>query len=193
LDGASRERTFPCATITFFNPLCQPKAVELVHADPTDSEALRDLHLLTWEVTYRPHALEAWYCQRLVAHSVRDWGEIVRSQTDRGGGVLTARSGGRIDGLCQYGPSEDHDHDAKEVGQIHRLYVHPARQRIGIGRSLLTASVGHLRQGGARTATLWVLETDQGARAFYERLGWKPDGTRQTHPPTDLRYRLPLR
>jgi len=186
-------RMLACATITFFDPLCQLKAVELVHADPADAEALRDLHLLTWDVTYRPHAPEAWYCERLVAHSVRDWAEIVRSQTDRGGGVLTARSGGRIVGLCQYGPSEDHDHNTEEVGQIHRLYVHPARQSIGIGRSLLTASVGHLRQGGAHTATLWVLETDQGARAFYERLGWKPDGTRQTHPPTDLRYRLPLR
>src|SRR5579862_1053544 len=55
------------------DPLCQPEAVELVHADPADAEALRDLHLLTWEVTYRPHAAEAWYSERLVAHSVRDW------------------------------------------------------------------------------------------------------------------------
>lgn len=36
-------------------------------------------------------------------------------------------------------------------------------------------------------------QSDQRARAFYEGLGWKPDGTRQTHPPTDLRYRLPIR
>ena len=40
--------------------------------------------------------------------------------------------------------------------------------------------------------TLWVLETDGGARAFYEGLGWEPDGTRKDHPPTDLRYRRPL-
>jgi ribosomal protein S18 acetylase RimI-like enzyme len=184
--------TLGCAAITFFGPLCQPGCVELVHADAAEAKALRDLHVLTWEVTYRPSAQEEWYGERLRAHSVRDWGEIVRSQTVRGGGVLTARSGGRIDGLCQYGPTEDHDHDPEQVGQIHRLYVHPARQRTGIGRSLLTASVGHLRQGGAHTATLWVLETDQGARAFYERLGWKPDGARQSHPPIDLRYQLPL-
>ena len=177
----------------FFGPLCQPGCVEIVHADPAQATALRDLHLITWEVTYRDRAAESWYGERLAAHAVRDWGEIVRSEAARGGGVLTARSDGRIVGFCQYGPTEDHDHDPEQVGQIHRLYVHPARQRTGIGRSLLTASVDRLRQGGAHTATLWVLETDQGARAFYERLGWKPDGTRQTHPPTDLRYRLPLR
>ncbi len=148
---------------------------------------------MTWEVTYRDRAAEAWYRERLAAHAVRDWGKMVRSAAAQGGGVLTARCDGRVVGLCQYGPTEDHDHDPKQVGQIQRLYVHPTRQRTGIGRSLLTRSVDRLLQGGAHTATLWVLETDHGARAFYERLGWNPDGTHKTHPPTDLRYWLPLR
>ena len=167
--------------------------MEIVHADPAQATALRDLHLTTWEVTYRDRAPESWYGERLAAHAVRDWGEVVRSQAARGGGVLIARSDGQIVGLCQYGPTDDPDDDPEQVGHIHRLYVHPARQRTGIGRSLLTASVDRLRQCGAHTATLWVLETDHRARAFYERLGWTPDGSRQTHPPTDLRYRLPLR
>ena len=167
--------------------------MEIVPAEPAQATTLRDLHLITWEVAYRDRAPEAWYGQRLAAHAIRDWGEIVRFQAAQGGGVLTARCDGRIVGLCQYGPSEDHDHDTEQVGQIHRLYVHPTRQRTGIGRLLLTASVDRLRQCGAHIATLWVLETDQRARAFYKRLGWKPDGTRKTHPPTDLRYRLPLR
>jgi ribosomal protein S18 acetylase RimI-like enzyme len=171
---------------------CQPGCVEFVPANAAEAAALRDLHLFTWAVTYRERASEAWYPERLAAHAVRDWAEIVRSQAARGGGVLTARCDGRIVGLCQYGPTEDHDHDPEQVGQIHRLYVHPARQRTGIGRSLLTASVERLRQGGAHTAMLWVLETDQRAKAFYERLGWEPDGTRKTHPPTDVRYGLPL-
>jgi ribosomal protein S18 acetylase RimI-like enzyme len=164
--------------------------MEIVHADPTQAAELRDLHLTTWELTYRDRASEAWYRERLAARADRDWGEIVRSQAARGGGVLTVRSDQRIVGLCQYGPTEDHD--PEQVGQIQRLYVHRARQRTGIGRALLSAAVDALRQGGARTATLWVLETDQRARAFYERLDWKPDGTRLTHPPTDVRYRLPL-
>jgi len=151
------------------------------------------MHLITWELTYRDRAAESWYGERLAAHAVRDWGEIVRSQVARGGGVLTARFDGQIVGLCQYGPTEDRDDDPEHVGHIHRLYVHPERQRTGIGRSLLTASVDRLRQFRADTATLWVLETDHHARAFYGRLEWKPDGSRQTHPPTDLRYRLPLR
>jgi ribosomal protein S18 acetylase RimI-like enzyme len=167
--------------------------VEIVAADPAEATALRELHVATWEVTYRDRSQEEWYGERLAAHAVRDWGEIVRCQAARGGEVLTARCDGRIVGLCQYGPTEDRDHDPARVGQVHRLYVHPARQGSGIGRSLLTTSVDRLREGGADTATLWALETDQRARAFYERLGWEPDGARMTHPPTDVRYRLPLR
>jgi ribosomal protein S18 acetylase RimI-like enzyme len=167
--------------------------VEIAPGDPAEAAALRDLHRTTWEAAYRDRASEAWYRERLAAHAIRDWGEIVRSQAARGGGVLTARCAGRIVGLCQYGPTEDPDHDPEQVGQIQRLYVHPERQAIGIGRSLLTGSVDRIRRGGGHGATLWVLETDRRARAFYERLGWKPDGTRGTRPPTDVRYGLRLR
>ena len=58
---------------------------------------------------------------------------------------------------------------------------------------MLAAAVNRLREAGADRATLWVLETDQSARGFYERLGWKPDGLRKFGPPTDVRYQLPLR
>jgi GNAT superfamily N-acetyltransferase len=99
-------------------------------------------------------------------------------------------------GLCEYGPSEDDDEDPGRVGHIHRLFVDPARQRTGIGRSLLSASTDRLRDSGMSVATLWALETDERARSFYERVGWKPDGKRKSEPIsdliTDLRYRLVL-
>jgi GNAT superfamily N-acetyltransferase len=114
----------------------------------------------------RPPAPAKLEGERLAAHAARDWREIVPSQTARGGAVLTARCDGRVVALCQYGPTEDHDHDPAQVGQIQRLYVHPAHQGAGIGRSLLGASVDRLRHAGGQTATLRVLEVDQRARAF---------------------------
>ena len=167
--------------------------MEIVPADRAEAAELRALHVATWERTYRGRASEAWYREKLAAHAARDWGKLVRSQTARGGGVLTTRCDGRLVALCQYGPTEDQDHDPAQVGQIQRLYVHPAHQGAGIGRSLLDASTDHLRRAGWHTATLWVLETDQRARGFYERLGWSRDGDRTIGPPTDIRYRLALR
>ena len=92
-------------------------------------------------------------------------------------------------GLCQYGPSEDDDEGSPEVGQIHRLYVHPAAQRQGVGRALLGAATERLIDWGSRELTLWALEEDPQARAFYEHLGWRPDGARRFDGAWDMRYR----
>jgi GNAT superfamily N-acetyltransferase len=167
--------------------------VQIVPAASAEATALGELHLTTWRATYGAHAHEAWYGEQLAAHVVRDWSETIRSHLAKGGGLLSARCDGRPVGLCQYGPSEDRDDDPLEVGQVQRLYVHPARQRTGIGRALLGAAMDRLREAGSRTATLWVLETDARARAFYEALGWRPDGARTDQLPKDLRLRLPLR
>jgi GNAT superfamily N-acetyltransferase len=166
--------------------------VKIAAARPADGDGLRDLHVATWAVTYRGRVPDAWHRQQLAAHRRRDWAAVVRGQTALGGGVLAARCNAHIVGLCQYGPTEDDDDDASRVGHIHRLYVHPARQRTGVGRALLTASTDRLRETGMSVATLWMLETDDRARAFYESLGWQADGARKSRPVVDLRYRLPL-
>ena len=54
-----------------------------------------------------------------------------------------------------------------------------------------------LRRGGYRSVTLWVLETNDGARGFYEVLGWAPDGARRVDdergfPMVEVRYRREL-
>jgi ribosomal protein S18 acetylase RimI-like enzyme len=163
--------------------------VEIVPAEPADARMLCDLHRLTWEATYRDHAGEPWHRQQLTAHALRDWEEIIRTQIASGGGVLIAKRGETVVGFCQFGPAEGEN--SNRTGHVHRLYVLPAQQRSGVGRSLLSASVERLRQTGVHAETLWMLESDRRARAFYERMGWKPDGAR-TADPTDLRYRLSL-
>jgi len=63
-------------------------------------------------------------------------------------------------------------------GEISHVYVDPNRQRSGAGRLLLNAVVD--ASGG--NASLWVLEDNHRARAFYEAQGFKHDGRRKTDP-----------
>lgn len=155
-----------------------------------DAEALRNLHAETWADAYAELLPAAFYVERLARHRRRDWSEVIVDQVARGGGVLVAREPSGLVGVCQYGPSEHDDDRASWVGEIRRLYVQPAFQRRGVGRALLAGAVERLRAAGARSVTLWVLESDPGARAFYERMGWRPDGGRRFDGATDLRYRL---
>ena len=171
----------------------QPARVRIIEASLADAAALQSLHITTWMATYRGLVPESFYRERSTAHRGRDWADLVRRQRAGGGGVLIARSYGGIDGLCQYGPTEDNDDDPLAVAQVHRLYVHPLRQRQGIGRALLSRATACLQGKGMVEVTLWILERDSGARAFYEHLGWQSDGSRRFDGATDVRYRRLVR
>lgn len=153
-----------------------------------DAAALRQLHVLTWADTYASLLAPAFCRERLRLHRERDWIAVIRDQREAGGGVLVARGEDELFGLCQYGPSGDDDEPPGTVGHIHRLYVHPAIHRQGVGRRLLEAAVGRLSELATRRLTLWVLEGDPRARTFYERLGWRADGARRFDGAWDLRY-----
>ncbi|MDY4036396.1 MAG: GNAT family N-acetyltransferase [Candidatus Pseudoscilispira sp.] len=62
-------------------------------------------------------------------------------------------------------------------GAIISLYLLPECWGKGCGKLLLSAVVEQLEPMGYRNRFLWVLESNQRARAFYERMGFQPDGT----------------
>ncbi len=65
--------------------------------------------------------------------------------------------------------------------ELHALYVLPEQWSHGIGARLLEAA-------GA-VSKLWVLEENVAARHFYEKHGWRPDGTQRRHNGViELRY-----
>ena len=55
--------------------------------------------------------------------------------------------------------------------EVETLYVQRTAQRVGVGRSLLTACARVLRAEGAASLMLFVLTRNEPARRFYERLG----------------------
>jgi ribosomal protein S18 acetylase RimI-like enzyme len=64
----------------------------------------------------------------------------------------------------------------EHVLAIHGLAVDPARQRRGVGRALLDASVNEARARHARRLTLRVLGPNVAARRLYESVGFVVEG-----------------
>ena len=89
-------------------------------------------------------------------------------------------------------------HEGEEgLGEVWAIYVDPEAQRRGVGRALMAAATRGLADHGFREAVLWVFEANAPARAFYERLGWAPDGAAKPlaiggAAPIELRYRRRL-
>ena len=97
---------------------------------------------------------------------------------------------GVVVGFCEFGPTEDADGDARRVGHIMRLYVHPAYQGHGGGRLLLESACAHLARSGFENVTLWTLRAESNrAHGFYEQLGWTREDVQRDDDPDDIRYR----
>lgn len=103
-----------------------------------------------------------------------------------GGRVLVAEEDGVLAGFAAYGD-----------GQLYALYLLPEYWGRGLGRALHDRVVEEL---SGDSAILWVLATNERAKAFYVRQGWVDDGARQTETIDDgrvtleeIRYRRQLR
>ncbi len=83
------------------------------------------------------------------------------------------------------------------MGEIVTFYLDPAAFGSGGADLLMSAALVALRAAHFTTAMLWVLGTNARARRFYERRGWRPDGTTKLHDwgafvATDVRYVIDL-
>ncbi len=77
--------------------------------------------------------------------------------------------GAGVAGFAAGGPCRDADPEYS--GELYALYIHPGFQRAGLGRALVAAAAGWLRQRGHKKMLIWVLRDNHPARRFYEATG----------------------
>ena len=61
-------------------------------------------------------------------------------------------------------------------GEVVSIYVLPECTGLGYGKALFAHAVHHLRENGFFKIYLWVLEENHRARAFYQKMGFAPNG-----------------
>ena len=149
-------------------------------AVPDDADAVGSVHFRAWIETYTGLINEE-YLSKLSAE--RSAGIFRRTACKN---MFVAVADGKIVGFCAYSASRDAD--IENCG----LYVLKAYQRKGIGGELMRRAQGALRADGYTSMSLWVLDSNANAVAFYEKSGLKFDGTEKTAvivtPITERRY-----
>lgn len=102
--------------------------------------------------------------------------------------LLVADNSDGIVGMSWLGPCRDDDADADHVAELLAIYVTPSHWDQGFGRDLMVASLDAMKDYGFSSAALWVLDTNERARNFYEAGDWSADG----HTKIDDSFGVPI-
>jgi ribosomal protein S18 acetylase RimI-like enzyme len=132
----------------------------------SDAAEIARVHLASMQAAYAEHEM-------LANRTFEERYGIWRNALEQDRHVLVAEEDGEIVAFAAIGPARD---EGADVGEIYAIYAHPDVWGRGVGRRLIEAATAALSSAGFAEATLWVLDTNDRARRFYERAGWSHDG-----------------
>lgn len=170
-------------------------AFQVRPANVEDAQAIAVVHVKTWQYAYRGQIPDDFLDSMSIARRTERWRTILAGREFQEQ-IFVAEVDGTIVGFSVVGRSRDDDAD-DSVGELYAIYIDAQSMNHGVGSALLEAGQVYLAQQGYALATLWVLETNQRARRFYERKGWAVDGkTRQEEianaTVSEVRYAIPV-
>jgi GNAT superfamily N-acetyltransferase len=147
-------------------------------AEAVDAEAIAKVQVESWRAAYRGLMPD----ELLDGLDTANRAAAIWRQVCNGAGwaTLVVEDGGAVLGFCHVCPARDADLNSRVTAELTAIYVDPIVWGRGCGRLLCERAVAEARQRGATSMALWVLEGNDAARGFYERLGFLADGAKKT-------------
>lgn len=90
--------------------------------------------------------------------------------------ILVAKDGEKVIGFAAHGPYRDDS--IQNAGEVFAIYILADYYGKKVGYSLMCAALEQMTQ--YRQVALWVLEENERAIRFYQKCGFRFDGTGQT-------------
>ncbi|MDO4918096.1 GNAT family N-acetyltransferase [Kocuria sp.] len=140
---------------------------------PEDAQEVAAVHVRAWRETYAGLVPARFFGDAALRARQDLWTGLL-ADPDTRGRIRVAEADGALIGFAGTGrPSEAAP--ARECA-LHMLYVLREHHGTGAGQALLDAVLGE------RPAQLWVAEANPRAIRFYERNGFRADGTALVDP-----------
>jgi len=147
-------------------------------ADEIDGKGY--VHYKSWQETYAG-LINAEYLQKITEEKCK---AIAREWTDN---ILVAKDGDKVIGFVGYGKYRDDT--LADYGEVFAIYVLADYHGQKVGYELMNAAINKLFD--YKKIAVWVLKGNERAIKFYERYGFRFDGTEQEimlgTPNTELR------
>ena len=161
-------------------------------ATSADAEQIADVHVRAWQWAYRDQVPDTFLASLSVADRTHAWQRWL-DDPERSC-IWVAEAEEWIVGFVSAGRCRDEDAEPG-TGEVYAIYIEADRLGTGLGRRLFETATRWLRTNPFSCATLWVLDSNNRARAFYEKAGWVPDGAtkvddRDGFSLHEVRYRI---
>jgi L-amino acid N-acyltransferase YncA len=149
--------------------------VTIREANAEDARGIAEVHVAAWRWAYSAQLPPEYLDGLSVGQREDQWAQTLGGD-DPYDAVVVAERDAVIVGFVSTGRAHDADAAAK-TGELFAIYLSPEVVGTGVGRTLMERAVGELRRAGFVQASLWVLAANGRGRRFYERAGWRWDGT----------------
>ena len=150
------------------NPLLRP-------ARRDDADAIAALHAASWRATYKGIFRQEFLDHEAAENRNKLWHARLDDPAPNQWVQLADVENGLAGFICVFAKEDD------EWGSlIDNLHVAPGLGRQGIGRALMGSAAQWLSQSfGDSPVHLWVLDRNDSARQFYEKLGGRNVGAEE--------------
>ncbi len=150
--------------------------MDLRQASPSDASALAHVHVASWQAAYQGLLPQGFLDGLNATQRAIGWQRILGRTDWPKSGTWLAEDNGDVIGLMNICPTRDEDESRLRRGEVTAIYVLPQYWGRGTGSGLMRAGLGSLEEAGCEQATLWVLDTNERARRFYDASSWRADG-----------------
>lgn len=143
------------------------------YADINDAEELGKIHSSSWKIAYKgivPNEI----LENITVEKRQKYFE--KALTEGWEEDAIAFKDNEAVGFICIGKCRDTD-KPETYGEIWGIYLLPEYWKMGMGSELINWGLNKLNERNYNKVTLWVLEENINARKFYERIGFKHDGT----------------
>ncbi|NMM51093.1 GNAT family N-acetyltransferase [Paenibacillus aquistagni] len=139
-------------------------------AEATDAEAIAQVHVASWQSTYRGIVPDIYLDNMSVERRVEYWGSIL-SKPLYEHELIVLEQQGQVVGFANGGPNRERKY--RYDAEIYALYLLQRVQGQGYGKAMVHQLIESFSREGYRSMLVWALK-DNPAVQFYERLGAKP-------------------
>ncbi|GAB3529615.1 GNAT family N-acetyltransferase [Arthrobacter monumenti] len=159
-----------------------------------DARSIARVHVEAWQWAYRDLVPDDYLNSLDIDARTLIWEGMLQDTRGPRAHVAVVSTG--VVGFVSAGPSRDED-ASPGTGEIEAIYLLPAHIGTGIGSCMWHSALAQLGEEGKTSVTIWVLDSNERGRRFYERAGMSPDGAVKDEsldgfPITEIRYRTEL-